>query len=85
MMKHHDTLIAYTSAVRKNKSGTAVHPDYRGCGVATYLKAYNLARCIDDGQTYFETSSANPAMIRVNEKLGYRLNGLTEVRLLKYL
>jgi predicted GNAT family acetyltransferase len=66
-------------------TGTAVHPAYRGKGIATALKAYDLHRCIVDGQNYFETSSANPAMLKVNERLGYRLNGLCEVRLLKYL
>jgi hypothetical protein len=38
-----------------------------------------------EGAGRFETCSASLAMIRVNEKLGYRLNGLTEVRLLKRL
>lgn len=31
----------------------------------------------------FESASANPAMQRVNEKLGYKFNGLCEVRLVK--
>ena len=63
--------------------GTAVHPDYRGRGVATYLKACDLKMQIDDGVKYIESCSANPAMIRVNQKLGYKLNGLAEIRLVK--
>jgi hypothetical protein len=31
----------------------------------------------------FESSSANPAMLKVNERLGYKPNGLAEVRLAK--
>jgi GNAT superfamily N-acetyltransferase len=85
IMCWHNTYVAYTSAERTNMTGTAVHPAYRGKGIATALKAYDLHRCIVDGQNYFETSSANPAMLKVNERLGYRLNGLCEVRLLKYL
>jgi GNAT superfamily N-acetyltransferase len=85
IMQCSDHYVAYTSAERSNQTGTAVHPAYRGRGIATALKAYDLHRCILDGQTYFETSSANPAMLKVNERLGYRFNGLTEVRMLKYL
>jgi GNAT superfamily N-acetyltransferase len=85
IMKFNDTYVAYTSAERKNMVGTAVHPRYRGRGIATYLKAYDLKRCIDDGQEHFESSSANPAMLKVNQRLGYKYNGLTEVRLVKYL
>lgn len=77
--------IAYTSAARQNKSATAVHPDFRNSGIATYLKSENLKICLAAGERYFETSSANPAMWRVNEKLGYKFNGLTEIRLLKRL
>lgn len=85
IMKLNDEYVGYTSAERKNMTATAVHSNYRGRGIATYLKAYDIRKCIDDGQEYFESASANPAMIRVNEKLGYKLNGLTEVRLVKYL
>lgn len=85
VMKFGEVYVGYTSAARANMVGTAVRPDFRGRGVATYMKARNLALCIAAGEEHFETSSANPAMLRVNEKLGYRLNGLTEVRLLKRL
>jgi GNAT superfamily N-acetyltransferase len=81
--KHDEEYVGYTSAARSNMLGTAVHPDYRGRGVATYMKALDLKRLIDDRVDYFESSSANPAMLKVNEKLGYRPNGLAEVRLAK--
>lgn len=83
IMKLKDEYVAYTSVHGDNSGGTAVHPDYRGRGVATYLKAYNIKKCLDDGKQYFESCSANPSMQRVNEKLGYRFNGLTEVRFVK--
>ena len=77
--------VGYTSAARDNRLGTAVHPDYRGRGLATYLKAINLQSQIEDGVRRIESSTANAAMIRVNEKLGYKLNGLAEIRLVKIL
>ncbi len=83
IMKFGKEYVAYTSAERKNTLGTATHPKYRGRGIATCLKALNLKKLIDDGTNYFELSSANPAMLKVNEKLGYKLNGLTEIRLAK--
>jgi GNAT superfamily N-acetyltransferase len=85
IMKRGDLYVGYTSAKRVNLSATAVRPNHRGLGVATYLKAHNLRLCVAAGESRFETCSASPAMIRVNEKLGYRLNGLVEVRLLKRL
>ena len=79
-----DEYVGYTSA--KNKAtATAVHPNYRGIGLATYIKALDLKKCIADGDEYFESATANPAMQRVNEKLGYKFNGLCEVRFVKEL
>ena len=85
IMKFNHEYVGYTSAERENMTGTAVHPRFRGRGIATYLKAYDIKKCIDAGQKYFESCSANPAMFKVNERLGYQFNGLTEVRLVKYL
>jgi len=82
IVKAGNEYIGFTSA-RNLATGTAVHPDYRNLGLATYLKALDLKRCINDGEEYFESATANPAMQRVNEKLGYRLNGLAEVRFVK--
>src|SRR5439155_22289247 len=84
IIKQKDEYVGFTSA-RNRTAGTGVHPDYRNLGIATYLKAHDINRCIEDGEKYFESSSASPAMQRVNEKLGYRFNGLSEVRLVKNL
>jgi len=80
--KHKDQYVGFTSA-KNLASGTAVHPAYRNLGIATYLKAFDINRCIAAGEDYFESATANSAMQRVNEKLGYRLNGLAEVRFVK--
>jgi GNAT superfamily N-acetyltransferase len=86
IMKVAEEYVGFTSADKTNAAvGTGVHPHYRGRGVATYLKAVAIQACIAAGQKYFESASANAAMHRVNEKLGYRFNALTEIRLLKRL
>jgi GNAT superfamily N-acetyltransferase len=84
VMKCRAEYVGYTSA-KNPTAATAVHPEYRRMGVATYLKASDLNACIKAGHEYFESATANPAMQRVNEKLGYRLNGVSEVRFLKRL
>ena len=58
IIKRQEKYVGYTSAERRNMLGTAVHPEYRGRGIATYLKACALKRMIDDGTRYFESSSA---------------------------
>jgi mycothiol synthase len=63
---------------------TAVRPEYRGRGVATALKVLALSYAREQGWQIAATNSASPAMIRVNEKLGFR-QGRTEVRLVKSL
>ncbi|HEX8738226.1 MAG TPA: hypothetical protein VF721_23025 [Pyrinomonadaceae bacterium] len=85
IMKNGGQFVAYTSAERKNQTGTAVHPNFRNLGAATFLKAENLKMCIAAGANYFETCTASRSMQRVNEKLGYKYNNLTEIRLLKRL
>lgn len=77
--------VGYTSAERENLIGTAVHPDYRNLGIATYMKAFDLKKQFDKGVEYIESSSANLAMLQVNLKLGYKFNGLTEIRMIKSL
>jgi GNAT superfamily N-acetyltransferase len=84
ILKDRDEYIGFTSA-RNLGTGTAVHPNYRNMRIATYLKAFDIDRCIKDGEERFESSTANPAMQRVNEKLGYRFNGLAEIRFVKEL
>ncbi|HTM51446.1 MAG TPA: GNAT family N-acetyltransferase [Bryobacteraceae bacterium] len=64
--------------------GTAVHPLYRGQGIATALKASALRLAKEQGITALTTGTASPAMRAVNGKLGYRVYG-TEIRLVKRL
>ena len=63
---------------------TAVRPEYRGRGVATALKTLALTHARQQGWRTAITRSASPAMIRVNEKLGFQ-RGRAEVRLVRKL
>ncbi|MGH9902570.1 MAG: GNAT family N-acetyltransferase [Pyrinomonadaceae bacterium] len=83
IVKFRDEYVGYTST--EEGPGTAVHPGHRNLGVAKHMKAYAIKLGIDAGWRRFETCSANPAMQRVNEQLGYKFNGLSEVRLVKAL
>ena len=69
---------------RAGSGGTAVRPEYRGLGIATALKACCVSWARDNGMRRLETASGNPAMIRVNEKFGFRRT-YSEVRLVKRL
>jgi len=60
--------------------GTAFHPDYRGRGIATGLKAHDIERAHQEGLSSVEGSTASPAMAVVFEKLGYEAT-TSEVRL----
>ena len=62
--------------------GTAVRPEYRGRGIATALKAKTLAWARAHGIGRLATSSDNPAMVRVNEKFGFKRT-YVEVRLVR--
>jgi GNAT superfamily N-acetyltransferase len=61
---------------------TAVRPAHRGRGLATALKFLSLHHARRTGWQAAITRSANPAMIRVNEKFGFR-RGRAEVRLVR--
>jgi GNAT superfamily N-acetyltransferase len=63
---------------------TAVRPEYRGRGVATALKVLALTQAQRQGWRTASTRSASPAMIHVNEKLGFQ-RGRAEVRLVRKL
>src|SRR5215468_4125768 len=63
---------------------TAVRPEYRGRGMATALKVLALTHARQQGWRTAVTRSASPAMIRVNEKLGFQ-RGRAEVRLVRKL
>lgn len=84
IMKYGHEYVGFTS-VTSSTVGTGVHPDFRNKGIATYLKAHDINACIGDGREYFESASASRSMQRVNEKLGFQLNGLAEVRFVKEL
>ena len=60
--------------------GTAVHPEYRGRGIATALQCQSLAKARLDGLRKITRPTANPAMQAVFRKLGFRKT-LTEIRM----
>jgi GNAT superfamily N-acetyltransferase len=62
--------------------GTAVRPALRGRGIATALKVREAAAAQQRGVLTLEGATGNPAMLKVNERLGYRRTS-TEVRLVK--
>ena len=62
--------------------GTAVRPALRGRGIATALKIREVAAAQKRGVLTLEGATGNPAMLKVNERLGYRRTS-TEVRLVR--
>jgi mycothiol synthase len=62
--------------------GTAVHPRFRGRGIATALKVRAIGYARDHGVSTMSTSSGSPAMLHINERLGFRRTS-TEIRLVK--
>ena len=64
--------IADAARTEAGSAGTAVRPEHRGRGVATALKACCVRWAREHGVRRLATSSGNPAMIRVNEKFGFR-------------
>jgi mycothiol synthase len=81
-------LVGYTGLGGANREAgriesgpTAVRTDFRGRGVATALKVLAVREARRLGFTRARAQSANPAMIRVGEKLGF-VPGAAEVRLL---
>ena len=63
---------------------TGVHPARRNAGVATALKLRVMAHARAHGVPALHTNTGSGAMLRVNEKLGWRRVG-TEVRLVRVL
>jgi GNAT superfamily N-acetyltransferase len=72
-----DRYIGFTGAL-----GTGVHPRLRGRGIATALKVRVVGHARDRGVSTLATSSASPAMLHINERLGFRRTS-TEIRLVK--
>jgi GNAT superfamily N-acetyltransferase len=62
--------------------GTAVRPEFRGRGIATALKAHTIKYAQEAAIASAITCTANPAMLAINEKLGYRRE-LVEIRMMK--
>jgi mycothiol synthase len=74
-----DRYVGFTGAM-----GTAVDPAFRGQGIATALKLRAVSSARDHGLVTLHTSSGNPAMLRINEQLGFRRVS-TEIRLVRTL
>jgi GNAT superfamily N-acetyltransferase len=74
-----DRYVGFTGAL-----GTAVDPAFRGQGIATALKRRAVISARDHGVATLSTSTGNPAMARVNQRLGFRLVS-TEIRLVRTL
>jgi len=76
-------IAAHPTDPRMARTGpTAVDPRDRGRGVATALKAAALAWAARAGFVRAESRSANPALLRVNAKLGLEMHD-AEVRLVR--
>jgi ribosomal protein S18 acetylase RimI-like enzyme len=76
-----DRFVGYTDI---SGFGTAVHPDFRGRGIATSLKCCLIAYAKMRRIPRLFACTASPAMRAINEKLGYLLVR-SEIRLLKRL
>jgi RimJ/RimL family protein N-acetyltransferase len=62
--------------------GTGVHPAYRGGGIATTLKLHALEYAQRYGYQRVLTATANPTMLAINERLGFR-RASTQIRLVR--
>ena len=62
--------------------GTAVRPAMRGRGIATALKVRVIASARERGEPVLDSSTGNPAMLTINQRLGYQRTA-TEVRLVR--
>ena len=76
--------VADEARTQAGSGGTAVRPEFRGLGIATALKARCVRWAQDHGVRRLVTASGNAAMIRVNERLGFRRT-YEEVRLVRRL
>jgi len=65
-----------------DSGGTAVRPEYRGAGLATALEARCIQWAQENDVRSLAPASGNPAMVRVNEKFGFRRTDV-EVRLVR--
>ena len=74
---HGEEVVGFTCPI-----GTGVRPELRGRGIATALKARVIAEVRERGLATLYSTTGNPAMLKVNERLGYRIT-TTEVRLVR--
>ena len=74
-----DEVVGFTGPV-----GTGVRPALRGRGIATALKVRAIIGARERGLTTLFSATGNPAMLKVNERLGFRVT-TTEVRLVRRL
>jgi len=79
LAKRADRYVGFTGAL-----GTAVDPAFRRQGIATALKYRAVLSAREHGVATLSGSSGNAAMLRANERLGFRLTS-TEVRLVRKL
>jgi GNAT superfamily N-acetyltransferase len=86
ILRQGNIFVAYSGLARIRSSpptaqsiGTAVRPEYRGRGLALALKVRSLQHAQKRGFEMVVTHSASPAMIHVNEKVGFH-RGLAELR-----
>jgi GNAT superfamily N-acetyltransferase len=77
LARHNDRYVGFSGAL-----GTGVHPAYRGRGIATALKVRVILAAVVHNVPTLSTSSGNPTMLRINERLGYRHTS-TEIRLVR--
>jgi mycothiol synthase len=63
-------------------AGTGVDPAWRGRGVATDLKRKTIELARQHGYRRLRTATANPAMLAINERLGFQRRG-EQVRLVR--
>jgi len=75
----HGTYIGYSGMFAM---GTAVRPEFRNRGVATALKVHTIRYAQQAQIDSAMTCTANPIMLAINEKLGYRRQ-LVEIRMMK--
>ena len=74
---HGETYVGFVGPL-----GTAVRPALRGRGIATALKVREVAAAKQRGILTLDGATGNPAMLKINERLGYQRTS-TEVRLVR--
>jgi GNAT superfamily N-acetyltransferase len=72
LARNDDQYVGFSGMGAGGKSvGTAVRPEYRRLGIATALKSRLIRWASANGIAKLQSSSAHPAMIRLNRRLGF--------------